>query len=142
MRELKGSSNLHKETTVAEDRERKARKIRLKILRLQKELAASQKYARLGSFLHADRPGTIRSQAERDRKRLEEAIAGLREELEALTAPEETPPPRKQKAATPKKKAAAQNAPAKKKGDTKKKPTKKKKAAKRSKSAKKTRQSK
>ncbi len=124
-----------------EDTERKARKIRLKILRLQKELAASQKYARLGSFLHADRPGTIRSQAERDRKRLEEAIGALRDELEALTTSEEMPPEREQKAETPKTKAAAKNSPARKKGDSKKEPTKKK-AAKRSKSAKKTRQSK
>lgn len=122
-----------------EDTERKARRIRLKILRLQKELAASQKYARLGSFLHADRPGTIRSQAERDRKRLEEAIAEARDELEALTTSEDMPPDKKQKAETPKTKAAAKNAPATKKRDTKKEP--KKKAAKRSKSAKKSRQS-
>jgi hypothetical protein len=141
LRELKGSGNLHKETTVDEDTERKARKIRLKILRLQKELAATQKYARLGSFLHADRPGTIRSQAERDRKRLEEAIAEARDELEALTTSEDVPPKKKQKAETPKAKAAARKAPTKKKRDTKKEPTKKK-AAKRPKSAKKPRQSK
>lgn len=127
---------------MAEDRERKARKIRLEILRLEKELAASQKHARLGSFLHADRPGTIRSQAERDRKRLEEAIAELREELEVLTTPEEIPPEREQKAETPSKKAAAQDQPVKKEGTTKKGPTRNKKVAERPKSARKTRQSK
>ena len=53
-----------------EDKERQARKIRLKIMRLQKELASSQHHASLGSFLQAGRPSNIRNQAERDRKRL------------------------------------------------------------------------
>ncbi|MFH1010452.1 MAG: hypothetical protein V1784_04355 [bacterium] len=95
-----------------EEKERKARLIRLKILRLQKELAATQQHARLGSFLHANRPAAIWSQAERERKRIEEEIAGLREQLAALTKPEEAVPVKTKKAATPKKAATKKRSPA------------------------------
>jgi hypothetical protein len=101
---------------MAEDKEKKARTIRLKIFRLQKELAASQQHARLGSFLHASRPASIWSQADRDRKRIEEEIAALKEQLATLIPAAETPPvapPEKKKAASPKK-VAAEKAPAKK----------------------------
>lgn len=108
---------------MAEDKEKKARTIRLKILRLQKELAASQQHARLGSFLHASRPASILSQADRDRKRIEEEIAGLKEQLASLIpAPEAPPaaPPLKKKKVVAAKEVSAEKAPAKKKSATKK----------------------
>lgn len=112
-----------------EDKEKRARTIRLRILRHQKELAASQQHARLGSFLRTNRPATIWKQAERDRNRLETEIARLREQLAVLTAPPKAPAvARKKKAATPKTKATAKRSPARKKA-----------AAKKSKSAKKNR---
>jgi hypothetical protein len=114
---------LPKEKPVAEDKEKKARMIRLKIFRLQKELAASQQHARLGSFLHASRPASILSQADRDRKRIEEEIAGLKEQLAALIVPPAAPlpvPPVKKKKAVAAKEASAEKAPAKKKSATKK----------------------
>ena len=124
---------------MVEDNERKARMIRFKILRLQKELAATQQHARLGSFLHTNRPETMRSQGERDRKRIEEEIVQLREQLETLTAPSE---------AAAKKLSEKETSISKKKATAPKTPTKKKKAAapkkkatvKKSKSAKKARQ--
>ncbi len=93
-----------------EDKERQARKIRLKIMRLQKELASSQHHASLGSFLQAGRPSNIRNQAERDRKRLEEEIARLREHLKTLTPPKEA---LAKKTAAPKKAAKKKAAPKK-----------------------------
>ncbi len=108
---------------MAEDKEKKARMIRLKIFRLQKELAASQQHARLGSFLHASRPATIWSQADRDRKRIEDEIAGLKEQLDALTASPAAPsvaPPVKKKKAAAANEASAEKTPPKKKSVTKK----------------------
>jgi hypothetical protein len=104
---------------VDEDQERKARILRLKILQLQKELAATQQHARLGSFLHASRPAAIWSQAERDRKRIEEEIAHLREQLAVLAPPHPAAPVKTKTAADPKK-AAAKKTPAKKKAKVKK----------------------
>jgi hypothetical protein len=115
-----------------EDKERQARKIRLKIMRLQKELASSQHHASLGSFLQAGRPSNLRNQAERDRIRLEEEIASLREQLEILT-PSEGPA---KKTAAPKKEAAAEKKSTKEKAAPKK--TVKKKAAPKKAASKKT----
>ena len=112
-----------------EDKERQARKIRLRIMMLQKELASTQYHASLGSFLQAGRPSNLRNQAERDRERLEGEIAKLREQLEALTPPKEPPVEKAEKKAVSKKKTAKEKKPEKKKVAPKKKAAAKKKAA-------------
>jgi hypothetical protein len=62
--------------------ERKIRDLKLKILKVEKELAATQHSANLGSWLHAGHAGQIQKTAERDRKRLEAKLEELRAQLE------------------------------------------------------------
>lgn len=107
--------------------ERKIRDLRLKILKVEKELAARQHSANLGTWLHAGHAGQIQRTAERDRQRLETKLKELKTKLEAVI-PGSTKP-----AAIPKrevaKKTVAKPAPAAKKKAAAKKPAAKKETA-------------
>lgn len=108
--------------------ERKIRDLRLKILKVEKELAARQHSANLGTWLHAGHAGQIQRTAERDRQRLETKLEALKTKLEEV-APGSTKP-----AATPKhtaaaKKPAVEPAPTAKKKAAAKKPAAKKETA-------------
>lgn len=65
--------------------EHKIRDLKLRILRVEKELAKTVHNANLGSWLRAGHPGQIAKAGERDRKRLEDKLAELRAQLESLT---------------------------------------------------------
>ena len=75
-----------------ENLEHKIRDLKLRIMRVEKELAKSIHNANLGAWLHAGHPGQMAKAGERERKRLEIKLAELREKLEAL-APGSTPQP-------------------------------------------------
>ena len=100
--------------------ERKVRDLKLKILKVEKELAATQHSANLGTWLHAGRAGQIQHTAERDRVRLEAKLAELKAKLEEV-APGSTAPPEKPKRVAAKK-IAPEPAPAEKKKAAAKKP--------------------
>ena len=69
--------------------ERKARDLKLKILKVEKELAASQHTANLGAWLRAGNANQIHKNAERDRERLETKLEELKSKLEEV-APDST----------------------------------------------------
>ena len=67
-----------------ETTERKVRDLKLKILKVEKELAASLHSANLGAWLHAGHAGQIQKTAERDRERLQNKLEDLKHQLEQL----------------------------------------------------------
>ena len=78
--------------------ERKVRDLKLKILKTEKELAATQHTMNLGAWLGAGHAGQMHRTAEKDRQRLEAKLAELKAKLEEL-APGSTAPAAKPKAA-------------------------------------------
>ncbi len=64
--------------------ERKVRDLKLRILKVEKELAASQHSANLGAWLHAGHAGQIQRTAERDRERLQAKLEELKKQLDEL----------------------------------------------------------
>jgi hypothetical protein len=104
-----------------ENTEHKIRDLKLRIMRVEKELARSLHNVNLGAWLHAGHPSQMAKAGERDRKRLETKLAELRAQLETL-APGSTPKPvpspveaKPTSAAAPKPKAEAESAKAAKK---------------------------
>ena len=80
-----------------ENLEHKIRDLKLKIQRVEKELAKTLHNANLGAWLHAGHPSQMAKAGERERKRLEAKITELREKLEEL-APGSMPQPVKAEA--------------------------------------------
>lgn len=80
-----------------ENLEHKIRDLKLKILRVEKELAKTLHNANLGAWLHAGHPSQMAKAGERERKRLETKLTELREKLEEL-APGSMPQPVKAEA--------------------------------------------
>jgi hypothetical protein len=78
--------------------ERKIRDLKLKILKAEKELAATQHTMNLGAWLKAGHAGQIHRTAEKDRLRLEAKLVELKAKLEEV-APESTAPAEKPKRA-------------------------------------------
>jgi hypothetical protein len=89
--------------------ERKVRDLKLKILKTEKELAATQHTMNLGAWLKAGHAGQIHRTAEKDRLRLEAKLAELKAKLEVVapgsSAPKEKPK-RAAKQTTPEEKPA------------------------------------
>jgi hypothetical protein len=86
-----------------ENLEHKIRNLKLKVLRVEKELARTQHNVNLGAWLRAGHPGQLAKAGERDRVRLETKLFELRAELEKL-APGSTSkpaPPAEVKPVTP-----------------------------------------
>ena len=109
-----------------ENLEHQIRDLKLKIMRVEKELARTLHNVNLGAWLHAGHPSQMAKAGERDRKRLETKLAELRAQLEKL-APGSTPKPvtppveaKPASAAAPKPKAEAPSAKAAKKAADKK----------------------
>jgi hypothetical protein len=75
-----------------ENLEHKIRNLKLKIMRVEKELSRSLHNVNLGAWLHAGHPSQMAKAGERERKRLESKLAELRAQLEEL-APGSTPKP-------------------------------------------------
>jgi hypothetical protein len=75
-----------------ENLEHKIRDLKLRILRVEKELARTLHNVNLGAWLHAGHPSQMAKAGERERKRLEGKLAELRAQLEKL-APGSTPQP-------------------------------------------------
>lgn len=75
-----------------ENLEHKIRDLKLRIMRVEKELARSLHNVNLGAWLHAGHPSQMAKAGERERKRLETKLAELRAQLEKL-APGSTPQP-------------------------------------------------
>ena len=91
--------------------ERKVRDLKLKILKVEKELAASQHTANLGAWLRAGNANQIHKSAERDRQRLETKLEELKGKLEEI-APGAASAPEKPKRAAAKKEAVVKTPPA------------------------------
>jgi len=109
-----------------ENLEHQIRDLKLKIMRVEKELARTLHNVNLGAWLHAGHPSQMAKAGERDHKRLETKLAELRAQLEKL-APGSTPKPvtppveaKPASAAAPKPKAEAPSAKAAKKAADKK----------------------
>jgi len=104
-----------------ENLEHQIRDLKLKIMRVEKELARTLHNVNLGAWLHAGHPSQMAKAGERERKRLEAKLAELRAQLEKLapgSTPKPAPPPVEAKpasAAAPKPKAEAPSAKAAKK---------------------------
>lgn len=86
--------------------ERKVRDLKLRILKVERELAKTQSSANLGAWLHAGHAGQIQRTAERDRQRLAAKLEELKAKLEELAPgyaapPEEPKPKAAKKAASP-----------------------------------------
>jgi hypothetical protein len=102
-----------------ENTEHKIRDLKLRILRTEKEIAATLHNAGLSAYLRAGHPTQVNKAAERDRKRLDEKLADLKFKLEELapgstqspeaipTAEVEAAAPEKESPAPAKKVAAA-----------------------------------
>jgi len=75
-----------------ENLEHQIRDLKLKIMRVEKELARTLHNVNLGAWLHAGHPSQMAKAGERERKRLETKLAELRAQLEKL-APGSTPKP-------------------------------------------------
>ena len=75
--------------------ERKVRDLKLRILKTEKELAATQHTMHLGAWLGAGHAGQIHRTAEKDRLRLEAKLEELKAKLEEVapgsSAPTEKP---------------------------------------------------
>ncbi len=90
--------------------EHKVRDLKLKILKTEKELAATQHTMNLGAWLHAGHAGQMHRSAEKDRVRLEAKLEELKGKLEEL-APGSTSPAKEADGAA--KPTAAEKAPVK-----------------------------
>ena len=92
--------------------ERKVRDLKLKIVHVEKELAATQHHNDLGAMLRTGHPSQIAKAGERERKRLETKLDELRTKLAELDpdyhkpAAPETPKPAVKEKAAPAKAAA------------------------------------
>jgi hypothetical protein len=75
-----------------ENLEHKIRDLKLRILRVEKELVRTLHNVNLGAWLHAGHPSQMAKAGERERKRLEAKLTELRAQLEKL-APGSTPQP-------------------------------------------------
>jgi hypothetical protein len=97
--------------------EHKIRDLRLRILKVEKEIAASKHNANLGAWLRAGHPSQMAKQGERERQRLEAKLEDLQAKLAELQPTDETAPaPAADEPPAEKKKAAdAKDAAAKKK---------------------------
>ncbi len=90
--------------------EHKVRDLKLKILKAEKELAATQHTMNLGAWLHAGHAGQMHRSAEKDRARLEAKLEELRTKLEEVAPGSTAPAEKPQEDGKP---AAAAKAPAK-----------------------------
>ena len=75
-------------------REQKIRSLKIRIMQAEREIAAKQHGSHLNAFLSVGHAGQIAKAGERERKRLEDKLDGLRKQLGELD-PTAAPPPEK-----------------------------------------------